>query len=109
MTARLLEDPTARPMKQLKESRAMFIRRLGREMSSYWGSTARWRRVHALLYVATGPVCTDDVMGAFAGFARQRIDEPALAGRLGAHLARIHIRGDRKGVFHGAHGRVADV
>jgi DNA-binding transcriptional regulator GbsR (MarR family) len=44
-----------------EESRALFIRRWG-EMGATWGISRTMAEVHALLFTATEPLCTDDVM-----------------------------------------------
>ncbi len=46
---------------RLEQSRALFIRRWG-EMAASWGISRTMAEIHALLYVADQPLCTDDVM-----------------------------------------------
>ena len=43
----------------------LFIRRWG-EMGATWGISRTMAEVHALLYMASEPMCTDDVMGRLA-------------------------------------------
>lgn len=45
----------------LEQSKALFIRRWG-EMAASWGISRTMAEIHALLYVADQPLCTDDVM-----------------------------------------------
>lgn len=42
-------------------ARHLFIRRWG-EMAASWGISRTMAEIHALLYLATEPLCTDDVM-----------------------------------------------
>ena len=83
--------------KTLDESRALFIRRWG-EMSSYWGISRTMAEIHALLYLSTEPVCTDDVMGLLlisrgnASMSLRSLVDWGL-------IERVHLRGDRKEYF----------
>ncbi len=43
------------------QSRSLFIRRWG-EMGAAWGISRTMAEIHALLFVSTRPLCTDDVM-----------------------------------------------
>ena len=90
--------PVARPApKSLPESKALFIRRWG-EMSSYWGINRTMAEIHALLYVSTEPICTDDVMALLQvsrGNASMNLRSLVDWGL----IERIHVRGDRKEYF----------
>ena len=44
---------------------SLFIRRWG-EMGATWGISRTMAEVHALLYLATEPICTDEVMDRLA-------------------------------------------
>lgn len=81
----------------LDESRALFIRRWG-EMANYWGINRTMAEIHALLFVSTEPVCTDDVM------ARLQVSRGNASMNLRSLvdwglIHRVHIRGDRKEYF----------
>jgi len=85
------------PKSALDESRALFIRRWG-EMASYWGISRTMAEIHALLYVSTEPICTDDVMemlqvsrGNTSMNLRSLLDWGL--------IERVHRRGDRKEYF----------
>jgi DNA-binding transcriptional regulator GbsR (MarR family) len=45
----------------LTESRNLLVRRWG-EMGGYWGISRTMAEIHALLFVSTQPLCTDDIM-----------------------------------------------
>ena len=45
----------------LEDTKALFIRRWG-EMGIYWGISRTMAELHALLYISTEPLCTDDIM-----------------------------------------------
>lgn len=45
----------------LEESKGLLVRRWG-EMSGYWGINRTMAELHALLFVSTEQLCTDDVM-----------------------------------------------
>lgn len=97
MAARTLERPAPAPLRRLEESQALFIRRWG-EMSSYWGINRTMAEIHALMYVSTEPVCTDDVMALLQvsrGNASMNLRSLVDWGL----IQRIHIRGDRKEYF----------
>ena len=85
------------PKSALDESRGLFIRRWG-EMASYWGISRTMAEIHALLYVSTEPICTDDVMellqvsrGNTSMNLRSLLDWGL--------IERVHRRGDRKEYF----------
>ncbi len=83
--------------KTLDPSKALFIRRWG-ELASYWGISRTMAEIHALLHVATEPVCTDDVMGMLEvsrGNASMNLRSLVDWGL----IERVHLRGDRKEYF----------
>jgi DNA-binding transcriptional regulator GbsR (MarR family) len=83
--------------KTLPESKALFIRRWG-EMSSYWGINRTMAEIHALSYVSTEPICTDDVMALLQvsrGNASMNLRSLVDWGL----IQRVHVRGDRKEYF----------
>ena len=82
---------------KLEQSKALFIRRWG-EMGPYWGISRTMAELHALLFVSTGPLCTDDVM------AELQISRGSASMNLRALqewglIRRIHQMGDRKEYF----------
>ena len=81
----------------LDETKALFIRRWG-EMGIYWGISRTMAELHALLYISTEPLCTDDIMqqlqisrGNASMNVRSLIDWGL--------VRRVHLRGDRKEYF----------
>ncbi len=48
-------------MTPIEEARSTLVRRWG-EMSGYWGISRTMAEIHALLFVSTEPLCTDDIM-----------------------------------------------
>lgn len=81
----------------LDAARRLFIRRWG-EMAANWGISRTMAEIHALMYVATDALCTDDVMGRLAvsrGSASTNLRELVNWGL----IYRIHRRGDRKEYF----------
>jgi len=77
--------------------RNLFIRRWG-EMAQSWGISRTMAEIHALLFVATDPLCTDDVMeqlavsrGSASTNLRQLINWSL--------IHRVHRRTDRKEYF----------
>ncbi len=78
-------------------SKSLFIRRWG-ELSGYWGINRTMAEIHALLFVSTEPICTDDVMekllisrGNSSMNLRSLVDWGL--------IERVHLRGDRKEYF----------
>jgi len=91
-----LDRPPA-PIQSLDPSKSLFIRRWG-EMGGYWGISRTMAEIHALLYISTDPVCTDDVMRLLAvsrGNASMNLRSLLDWGL----IHRVHIRGDRKEYF----------
>jgi len=82
---------------KLKDAAGLFIRRWG-EMGAGWGVSRTLAEIHALLYLSTEPLCTDDVMDQLAvsrGSASTNLRELVNWGL----IRRIHQRGDRKEYF----------
>ena len=76
---------------------SLFIRRWG-EMGATWGISRTMAEIHALLYLAAEPLCTDDIMDRLAisrGSASMNLRELENWGL----IQRIHRRGDRKEYF----------
>ena len=81
----------------LEGARSLFIRRWG-EMAATWGISRTMAEIHALMYLANRPLCTDDVMEQLAvsrGSASMNIRELVNWGL----VSRVHRRGDRKEYF----------
>jgi DNA-binding transcriptional regulator GbsR (MarR family) len=81
----------------LEAAQSLFIRRWG-EMAATWGISRTMAEIHALLYLATEALCTDDVMERLAvsrGSASMNLRELVNWGL----IRRIHRRGDRKEYF----------
>ncbi|MCK4657922.1 MAG: transcriptional regulator [Phycisphaerae bacterium] len=81
----------------IEQSKALFIRRWG-EMAASWGISRTMAEIHALLFVSTRPLCTDDVMGRLQvsrGSASMNLRELTRWGL----IERMHVRGDRKEYF----------
>lgn len=81
----------------IEDAKALFVRRWG-EMGGYWGINRTMAEIHALLFVSTEPICTDDVMerlqvsrGNASVNLRSLVDWGL--------IDRIHLRGDRKEYF----------
>ena len=49
------------PEDRFDAAKGLFIRRWG-EMAASWGISRTMAEIHALLYLAAQPLCTDDVM-----------------------------------------------
>lgn len=84
-------------MTPIEESKALFVRRWG-EMGGYWGITRTMAEIHALLFVSTEPLCTDDVMERLQvsrGNASMNLRTLVDWGL----IDRVHERGDRKEYF----------
>lgn len=80
-----------------EESRELFIRRWG-EMGATWGISRTMAEVHALLFTATEPLCTDDVMEQLhvsRGNASMNLRQLQNWGL----IHRVHSLGDRKVYF----------
>jgi DNA-binding transcriptional regulator GbsR (MarR family) len=89
--------PQAVESEALAESKALFVRRWG-EMGIYWGISRTMAEIHALLYISTEALCTDDIMeqlqvsrGNASMNVRGLIDWGL--------VRRVHLRGDRKEYF----------
>ncbi len=82
---------------QLRAVQDLFIRRWG-EMGQTWGINRTMAEIHALLYIAVEPCCTDDVM------ERLNISRGNTSMNLRALcdwglIRRIHKRGERREFF----------
>lgn len=85
------------PRSGLAAAKNLYIRRWG-EMAASWGISRTMAEIHALLYLATEPLCTDDLMEQLAvsrGSASMNLRELVNWGL----VQRIHRRGDRKEYF----------
>lgn len=81
----------------LERSKALFIRRWG-EMGGYWGITRTMAELHALLYLSSEPLCTDEIMEALQisrGNTSMNIRQLVNWGLVN----RVHKKGDRKEYF----------
>jgi DNA-binding transcriptional regulator GbsR (MarR family) len=81
----------------LREARNLLVRRWG-EMGGYWGINRTMAEIHALLYVSSEPLCTDDVM------AQLHVSRGNASMNLRALvdwglIQRVHKLGDRKEYF----------
>ena len=79
------------------DARNLYIRRWG-EMAARWGISRTMAEIHAMLYLASEPLCTDDVMDQLAvsrGSASMNLRELVNWGL----IQRVHRRGDRKEYF----------
>ncbi len=80
-----------------ERSRALFIRRWG-EMGANWGISRTMAEIHALLFVSSKPLCTDDVMSQLQvsrGNASMNLRQLVNWGL----IYRVHQAGDRKEYF----------
>jgi len=80
-----------------EDPRALFVRRWG-EMAASWGVGRTLAEIHALLYLAQQPLCTDDVIDQLSvsrGSASTNLRELVNWGL----IHRVHQRGDRKEYF----------
>src|SRR5437763_8891631 len=90
--------PTATPANPLlRNAQDTFIRRWG-EMGQTWGMNRTMGEIHALLYIAAQPLCTDDVM------ERLHISRGNASMSLRALcdwgiIRRLHKRGERREYF----------
>ena len=76
---------------------SLFIRRWG-EMAATWGISRTMAEIHALLYISSEALCTDDIMDQLAvsrGSASTNLRELVNWGL----IHRVHRRGDRKEYF----------
>ena len=80
-----------------QQARALFIRRWG-EMAASWGISRTMAEIHALLFISTTPLCTDDLMEQLQvsrGNASMNLRQ-LLNWTL---IQRVHQRGDREEYF----------
>ncbi len=79
------------------DARALLVRRWG-ELGNYWGINRTMAEIHALLFVSSDPLCTDDVMGELhvsRGNASMNLRALVDWGL----IRRVHKLGDRKEYF----------
>jgi DNA-binding transcriptional regulator GbsR (MarR family) len=82
---------------RFEDVRNLFVRRWG-EMAQSWGISRTMAEIHALLFVSTEPLCTDDVMERLAvsrGSASTNLRQLINWGL----IHRVHRRTDRKEYF----------
>lgn len=82
---------------EIADATNLFIRRWG-EMAASWGVSRTMAEIHALLFLSTEALCTDDVMERLAvsrGSASTNLRELVNW----ALIHRVHRRGDRKEYF----------
>lgn len=85
------------PGSGLDAAKNLYVRRWG-EMAASWGISRTMAEIHALLYLAIEPLCTDDLMEQLAvsrGSTSMNLRELVNWGL----IQRIHRRGDRKEYF----------
>jgi DNA-binding transcriptional regulator GbsR (MarR family) len=85
------------PPSSYQESRELFVRRWG-EMGATWGISRTMAEIHALLFTAPEPLCTDDIMEQLnisRGNASMNLRQLLNWGL----IHRVHSRGDRKVYF----------
>lgn len=85
------------PTSQIKEAQDRFVAVWG-QMGSAWGISRTMAEVHALLFITSEPLCTDDIM------ERLQISRGNASMSMRALLdwgivERVHRRGDRKEYF----------
>ena len=81
----------------MESAKSLFIRRWG-EMAASWGISRTMAEIHALLYLSTEPLCTDDIMEQLAvsrGNASVTLRQLVNWGL----IQRIHRRGERREYF----------
>ncbi len=81
----------------LETAQQLFIRRWG-EMAASWGISRTMAEIHALLFLAPEPLCTDDVMERLSvsrGSASMNLRDLVRWGL----ITRVHHMGDRKEYF----------
>lgn len=81
----------------LDQSRALFIRRWG-EMAASWGISRTMAEIHAMLFISTRPLCTDDLMGVLQ-VSRGNVSMNLRQLLNWGLIHRVHQRGDRKEYF----------
>jgi len=85
------------PQTPFDAAHQLFIRRWG-EMAASWGVSRTMAEIHALLFLSTQPLCTDDVMERLAvsrGSASMNLRELVRWGL----ISRVHRMADRKEYF----------
>jgi DNA-binding transcriptional regulator GbsR (MarR family) len=97
MTVLDASRPQTSVQQQLRNAQDTFIRRWG-EMGATWGINRTMAEIHALLYITSQPLCTDDVMD------RLHISRGNASMSLRALcdwgiVRRLHRRGERREYF----------
>lgn len=85
------------PSTIFQESRALFIRRWG-EMAASWGISRTMAEIHAVLFISTDSLCTDDLMGLLQ-VSRGNVSMNLRQLLNWGLVHRVHRRGDRKEYF----------
>jgi len=83
------------PQTPLEAAENLYIRRWG-EMGASWGISRTMAEIHALLYLSSEPLCTDDVMN------RLEVSRGNASMNMRQNwglIERVHRRGDRKEYF----------
>ena len=81
----------------VRESQALFIRRWG-EMGASWGISRTMAEIHALLFLSTEPLCTDDIMDRLQ-VSRGNVSMNLRQLQNWGLIHREHRRGDRREYF----------
>jgi DNA-binding transcriptional regulator GbsR (MarR family) len=97
LPAASLKPSAGTPEQQLRVVQDLFIRRWG-EMGQTWGINRTMAEIHALLYVAAQPLCTDDVMERL-NISRGNVSMSLRALCDWGIVRRLHKRGERREFF----------
>lgn len=82
---------------QFEAARTLFVRRWG-EMGTTWGISRSMAEIHALLFLSSEPLCTDDVMEQLqVSRGNASVNLRALVDW--GLISRVHHKGDRKEYF----------
>ena len=84
-------------MAPLEQARTLFIRRWG-EMAATWGISRTMAEIHAVLFISTKSLCTDDLMEALQ-VSRGNVSMNLRQLLNWGLIHRVHRRGDRKEYF----------
>lgn len=84
-------------MVPLDQARTLFIRRWG-EMAATWGISRTMAEIHAVLFISTGSLCTDDLMESLQ-VSRGNVSMNLRQLLNWGLIHRVHRRGDRKEYF----------
>jgi DNA-binding transcriptional regulator GbsR (MarR family) len=89
--------PLTPVQQQLRTAQDLFIRRWG-EMGQTWGINRTMAEIHALLYITSQPLCTDDVMERL-NISRGNASMSLRALCDWGIIRRLHKRGERREYF----------